>query len=137
MPWVKIGLGWLGVGEGGITQNIPWNTLFIGLNTGELLNFWHSQCGLHMTATFIQGCCLLEITFLKSRTTVTVNCFLNTVNSRLADTLLQCITDTPIIRTAVKIFSKNKLQRFDRNKLPLLWTLTNWDTNLRSLQCPL
>ena len=39
MPWVKIGLVWLGVVEGGTTQNIPWNTLFILLNTGGLLNF--------------------------------------------------------------------------------------------------
>ena len=40
------------------------------------------------------------------------------------------IMDTPII-------SKNKLQTFDWNKLPVLQTLANEDTNLRSLQCPL
>ena len=33
--------------------------------------------------------------------------------------------------------SENKLQMFDWNKLPLLRTLANEDTNSRSLQCPL
>ena len=51
------------------------------------------------------------------------------VNSRLAD--------TPIIQTATKFPGKNKLQTFDLNKLPLLQTVANEDTNLRSLQCPL
>ena len=54
---------------------------------------------------------------------------IDTVNSRLAN--------TPIIRTAAKFSCKNKLQTFDLNKLPLLRTLANEDTNLRSLQCPL
>ena len=52
---------------------------------------------------------------------------IGTVNSRLAN--------TPIIRTAAKFPGKNKLQTFDLNKLPLLRTLANEDTNLRSLQC--
>ena len=50
------------------------------------------------------------------------------------------ITETPVIRTAtIKILGKNKqtLQMFDWNKLPLLGTLTNEDTNSRSLQCQL
>ena len=51
------------------------------------------------------------------------------VNSRLAD--------TPIIQTAAKFPGKNKLQTFDLSKLPLLQTVANEDTNLRSLQCPL
>ena len=54
---------------------------------------------------------------------------LGIVNSRLAN--------TPIIRTAAKFPGKNKLQTFDLNKLPLLRTVANEDTNLRSLQCPL
>ena len=54
---------------------------------------------------------------------------IGTVNSRLAN--------TPIIRIAAKFPGKNKLQTFDLNKLPLLRTLANEDTNLRSLQCPL
>ena len=54
---------------------------------------------------------------------------LGIVNSRLAN--------TPIIRTAAKFPSENELQKFDLNKLPLLRTLANEDTNLRSLQCPL
>ena len=47
------------------------------------------------------------------------------------------LADAPIIRTAAKFPGKNKLQTFDLNKLPLLRTLANEDTNLRSLQCPL
>ena len=54
---------------------------------------------------------------------------LGIVNSRLAD--------TPIIQTAAKFPGRNKLQTFDLNKLPLLRTLANEETNLRSLQCPL
>ena len=54
---------------------------------------------------------------------------LGIVNSRLAN--------TPIIRTAAKFPGKNKLQTFYVNKLPLLRTVANEDTNLRSLQCPL
>ena len=54
---------------------------------------------------------------------------LGIVNSRLAN--------TPIIQTAAKFPGKNKLQTFDLNKLPLLQTVANEDTNLRSLQCPL
>ena len=45
--------------------------------------------------------------------------------------------DTPIIGTAAKSQAKNKLLKFDWNKLPLLWTLANKDTNSRSLQSPL
>ena len=47
------------------------------------------------------------------------------------------ITDTPIIRTAAESQKKNKLQTFDRNKLPLLRTVANEDTNSRCLKCPL
>ena len=36
-----------------------------------------------------------------------------------------------------KIPGKNKLQTFDWNKLPLIRTLADEDTNLRSIQCPL
>ena len=54
---------------------------------------------------------------------------IGTVNSRLAN--------TPIIRTAAKFPGKNKLQTFDLNKFPLLRTLANEDSNLRSLKCPL
>ena len=54
---------------------------------------------------------------------------IGTVNSRLAD--------TSIIRTAAKFPGRNKLQTFDLKKRPLLRTLANADTNLRSLQCPL
>ena len=54
---------------------------------------------------------------------------LGIVNSRLAY--------TPIIRTAAKFPGKIKLQKFDLNKLPLLRTVVNEDTNLGSLQCPL
>ena len=50
------------------------------------------------------------------------------VNSRIAD--------APIIWTAAKFPGKNELQTFDLNKLPLLQTVANKDTNLRSLQCP-
>ena len=51
------------------------------------------------------------------------------VNSHLAD--------ASIIQTAAKFPGKNELQTFDLNKLPLLQTVANEDTNLRSLQCPL
>ena len=47
------------------------------------------------------------------------------------------IVNTPIIRTAAKFPGKNKLHTFYVNKLPLLRTVANEDTNLRSLQCPL
>ena len=47
---------------------------------------------------------------------------LGLVNSRLAN--------TPIIRTAAKFPGKNKFQTFDLNKLLLLRTLPNEDTNL-------
>ena len=52
-----------------------------------------------------------------------------TVNSRLAD--------TSISRISSEIPGKNKLQNFDWNRLLLLRTLTNEDTNSRCLQFPL
>ena len=48
-------------------------------------------------------------------------------------------TDTPVIRTTAKSQAKinYNIQTFDGNKLPLLRTLANEDTNSRSLPCPL
>ena len=55
--------------------------------------------------------------------------------------LLPCghpaITDTLIIQTAAKSRAKTNYRRLTWNKLPLLQTLVNEDTNWRSLQCPL
>ena len=47
------------------------------------------------------------------------------------------ITHTVIIWIAAISPAKIKYRHFDCNKLSLLWTLGNEDTNLRSLQCPL
>ena len=47
------------------------------------------------------------------------------------------ITHTPITWIAAKFQAKMNYRHFDWNKLSLLWTLGNEDTNLRSLQCPL
>ena len=47
------------------------------------------------------------------------------------------IMHTPIIWIAAKSQAKMNYRHFAWNKLSLLWTRGNDDTNLRSLQCPL
>ena len=59
-------------------------------------------------------------------------------NSQLSPYGHPTITDTPIIRTEAKSQTKIDNRCFTEiNKLPLLRTLANEDTNSRSLQCPL